>query len=78
MLAYLYGILEDAKDGGAAAGHGGIDGTKIVEPLLDGFYFWVEGKDALLEVVGQFVAPGLYGLQDDVATALCWLHRFDE
>ena len=78
MLAYLYGFLEDAEDGGAAAGHGCVDSPEIVELLLDGFYFRMEGKDTLLEVIGQFVVPGLNGLHDDVAAAFCWLRGLDE
>ena len=78
MLAYLYGFLEDAEDGGAAAGHGCVDGTEIVELLLDGSYLRVECKDTLLEVIGQFVAPGLNGLHDDVAAAFCWLRGLNE
>ena len=70
MLAYLYGILEDAEDGGAAARHGGVESSEVVEPLLDGCYVGVECKNALLEIVEKLAAPGFYGLHDDVAAVL--------
>ena len=40
--------------------------------LFDGGELWMQGEDALFEVVDEFCGPGVYGLSDDVAAVLLW------
>ena len=78
MFTYFYFITKQTEDGRAAARHGSIDGPQAVERLLDGAYLWMQGEDALLEVVHQLLAPRLNGLEDDVAAVLHgfpWLNQ---
>ena len=72
------GTAEEAEDGGTAARHGGIDGSEVVESLLDGCNLGVQDEDALLEVVHQLLAPRLYGLADDVVATFGGLRGGDE
>ena len=70
-------LLEDAEHATATAAHLGIDGSKVVELLLQRTNGRMEGEDGLLEVVGQFIAPCLNGLPDDVTAAFQRLARRD-
>ena len=50
-------FLKDAEDGGAAAGHRGVEGAAAVHLLFEGGDGRVEGKDRGLEVVDDKVSP---------------------
>ena len=60
------GFGEDAIEGGAAAGEGGIEGAVGVEDFLYFGEFRVELEEGGFEVVGQMIPPGGDGLLDDV------------
>ena len=48
---------EDAEDGGAAAGHGGVEGTAAVHLLFEGGDGGVGREDRGLEVVDDEISP---------------------
>ena len=56
-------FAEQAEDTAAAAAHGGIHGSTLVEILLDGGYRGVLGEDAPFEVVLHEVGPLANGAQ---------------
>ena len=58
---------EDAEDGGAAAGHGGVEGAAAVEVVLEGGDGGVGREDGGLEVVDDEVAPFPDGAADSLA-----------
>lgn len=78
VLSDVNGLMEESEDGTAGTGHGGVDGTEVVESLLDGTDLGVDGEDAALKVVGEQVAPRLDGLHDDIAAADLRTGRGDE
>ena len=55
------GLTEDAVDRRPGAGHGGIDGTHVVELVLDGCDFGIGAEDTWLEIIRDAVAPLLDG-----------------
>ena len=57
-------IAEQAEKTASRTGHRRIDGSHLIKTVLDSADFRMQGKDALLEIVGQFLAPGLYWLLD--------------
>ena len=73
----LWALLEDAENTTAATCHLGVCGTLVIEFLLDLANNRVDVEDGLLEIVCEFVAPGVDGLSDNVAAALfgfVWLY----
>ena len=50
-------FAEEAEDGGAGAGHGGVRGAAAVEVGDEGGDFGVEGADGGFEVVDDEAAP---------------------
>ena len=69
-------VVEDAKECTAAATHLCIDGSLLIQALLDVGKFGMQGKQRFLKIVCEFVAPSLDGLSDNVATTLGW-HLWD-
>lgn len=59
---FLYG--EETENGGAAAGHGGVERSAAVHVLLEGGDGGMDGEYRLLEVVDNQVAPFVDGLPD--------------
>ena len=57
---------EQAEDRTAAAAHGGVGGTEVVERLLDGADLGMRREDARLEVVAEAAAPFRHRARDDV------------
>ena len=51
------GTIEYSIDGGAASAHWGVEGTHIVERLLDGGYLGVCAEHIGLEIVGYDITP---------------------
>ena len=56
-------MAEEGEDGAAAAAHQGEGGPHVVECGLDGGYFGMGAKDALLEIVPYHRAPLFHGAQ---------------
>jgi len=56
----------DAEEAGAAAGEGGVDGVAVVEQRLYVPELGMQAEDGFLKVVGQLVAPGPYGVLNNV------------
>ena len=71
-------LTEKAEDGAAAATHGTIGGTQLIEARLYLAYLGMDGEDTLLEIVGKLFAPGVDGLQYDVATVSLRMTGRDE
>ena len=60
------GFWEDAIEGGAAAGEGGVEGAVGVQGFLYFTELRVELEEGGFEIVGQLIPPGGDGLLDDV------------
>ena len=71
-------LSEQTEEGGSGSGHRGIDSSETVQVFLDGTNLRMKGENALLKVVGEFVAPGLHRLLHDVETVLRWVTGSDE
>lgn len=72
------GMAGDGEKSTSATGHGCVDGSLLIERVLDAGKLWMEREDASLKVVGQLMAPGGDRLPDDVAAALGRLLGCDE
>lgn len=60
------GLFEEAIEGGATAGKGGIDGSLGVEGLFYAAQFGMKAEDGFFEVVVKMPGPGGDRSLDDV------------